>query len=86
MSVQEWQEKLMDKLNLDGLNEWSSHNAAIVRELLLSYHDTFALKPDELGCTSAPSNMKFTSKMMNLSKNMFQAHTSAFTRRGSCIT
>ena len=30
-----------------------SHNTAIVRELLLSYHDTFALEPDELGCTSA---------------------------------
>ena len=29
-----------------------SRNAAIVRELLLSYHDTFALKSDELGCTS----------------------------------
>ena len=53
MSVQEQQEKLMDKLNLDGLSEWSPHNTAIVRELLLSYHDTFALKPDELGCTSA---------------------------------
>ena len=53
MSVQEWQEKLMYKLNLDGLSEWSPHNAAIARELLLSYHDTFALKPDELGCSSA---------------------------------
>ena len=53
MTVQEWQEKLMEKLNLDGLSEWSPHNAAIVRELLLSYHDTFALESDELGCTSA---------------------------------
>ena len=53
MSVQERQEKLMDKLNLDGLSEWSPHNAAIARELLLSYHDTFVLKADELGCTSA---------------------------------
>ena len=52
MSVQEWQEKLMDKLNLDGLSEWSLCNAAIVRELLLSYNDTFALEADELGCTS----------------------------------
>ena len=53
MSVQEWQEKLMDKLNLDGLSEWSPHNAAIARELLLSYHDIFALEPDERGYTSA---------------------------------
>ena len=53
LAVQEQQEKLLDKLNLDGLSEWSPHNAAIVRELLLSYHDTFALESDELGCTSA---------------------------------
>ena len=52
LPVQEWQEKLMDKLNLDGLSEWSPRNAAIARELLLSYHDTFALESDELGCTS----------------------------------
>ena len=52
MSVQERQEKLMDKLNLDGLSEWSPRNIAIARELLLSYHDTFVLEPDELGCTS----------------------------------
>ena len=50
---QEWQEKLLDKLNIDGMSEWSPHNAAIVRELLLSYHDIFALESDELGCTSA---------------------------------
>ena len=52
MSVQERQERLMDKLNLDGMSEWSPRKPAIARELLLSYHDTFALEPDELGCTS----------------------------------
>ena len=53
MSVQECQEKLLGKLNLNGLSEWSPRNAAKARELLLSYHDTIVLKPDELGCTSA---------------------------------
>ena len=43
----------MEKLNLDGLSEWTPRNATRARELLLSYHDAFALKPDELGCTSA---------------------------------
>ena len=52
MTVQERQDKLLEKLNLDGLSVWTPHNAAITRELLLSYHDAFALKPDELGCTS----------------------------------
>ena len=53
LSVQKQQEKMMDKLNLDGLSEWSPHNAAITRELLFSYHDIFILEPNELGCTSA---------------------------------
>ena len=52
MTVQERQEKLLEKLNLNGLSEWTPRNVAIAKELLLSYHDAFALKPDELGCTS----------------------------------
>ena len=52
MTVQERQDKLLEKLNLDGLSQWTPRNAAIARELLLSYHDAFALEPDELGCTS----------------------------------
>ena len=53
MMVRERQDKLLEKLNLDGLSEWTPHNAATARELLLSYHDAFALEPDELRCTSA---------------------------------
>ena len=52
MTVQERQDKLLEKLNLDGLSQWTPRNAAITRELLLSYHDAFALEPDELGCMS----------------------------------
>ena len=52
MTVQERQDKLLEKLNLDSLSEWTACNATIARELLLSYHDAFALEPDELGCTS----------------------------------
>ena len=46
-------EKLLDKLNLDGLAHWSPENAVAVRELVLAYHDVFALESNELGCTSA---------------------------------
>ena len=53
MTVQEWQDKLLEKLNLDGLSEWTPHNASIARELLLSYHDAFALEPDKQGCMCA---------------------------------
>ena len=53
LSVMARQEKLLEKLNLDGLAHWSLRNAAAVRELVLAYHDVFALENNELGCTSA---------------------------------
>ena len=53
MSVAARQEKLLEKLNLDGLAHWSPGNAVAARELVLAYHDIFALEGNELGCTSA---------------------------------
>ena len=53
MSVAARQEKLLEKLNLDGLAHWSPKNVVAVRELVLAYHDVFALESNELGCTSA---------------------------------
>ena len=53
MSVVARQEKLLEKLDLDGLAHWSSGNAVAVRELFMAYHDVFALESNELGCTSA---------------------------------
>ena len=47
------QEKLLKTLNLDGLANWSPGNVAVARELVLTYHDVFALESNELGCTSA---------------------------------
>ena len=47
------QEKLLEKLNLDGLAHWSPRNAAVVRELVLAYHDVFTLESNKMGCTSA---------------------------------
>ena len=52
-SVAARQEKLLEKLNLDGLDHWSPENVVAVRELVLAYHDVFALESNELGCTSA---------------------------------
>ena len=46
-------QKLLEKLNMDGLPHWSPRNAAVVRELVLAYHDVFTLESNELGCTSA---------------------------------
>ena len=53
MSVAVRQEKLLEKLNLDGLAHWSSQNVVVARELVLAYHDVFTLESNELGCTSA---------------------------------
>ena len=53
MSVVVRQEKLLEKLNLDGLAHWSPGNAVVVRELVLAYHYVFTLEGNELGCTSA---------------------------------
>ena len=53
LSVAVRQEKLLEKLNLDGLAHWSPENAVAVRELVLAYHDVFVLEINELGCTSA---------------------------------
>ena len=52
MLIKECPHKLLEKLNLGGLSQWSPRNTATVRELLLSYHDVFT-GPNELGCTSA---------------------------------
>ena len=52
MSVAARQEKLLEKLNLDGLAHWYPENAVAVRELVLAYHDVFALESNELSCTS----------------------------------
>ena len=52
LSVMARQEKLLEKLNLNGLAHWSPRNAAAVRELVLAYHDVFTLESNELGCTS----------------------------------
>ena len=53
LSVAVRQEKLLEKLNLDRLAHWSPENVVAVRELILAYHDVFALESNELGWTSA---------------------------------
>ena len=53
LSVAAQQEKLLEKLNLDGLSSWTPRNAAVARELILTFHDIFALDDNELHCMSA---------------------------------
>ena len=51
-SVAEQQKKLLEKLDLDGLSNWTPQNAAVVRDHVLAFHDVFVLDGNELGCTS----------------------------------
>ena len=53
MSVTTHQEKLLDKLNLDGLSNWTLWNVAAAKELVLAFHDIFVLDGNKLGCMSA---------------------------------
>ena len=52
LTVAAWQEKLLKKLNFDGLSNWTPRNVAAARELILAFHDIFALERNELGCMS----------------------------------
>ena len=52
LSVAERQTKLLEKLNLDGLSNWTPQNAVVAWNLVLAFHDIFALEGSELGCTS----------------------------------
>ena len=61
MSVVVRHEKLLEKLNLNGLAHWSPRNAALGRELVLAYHDVFALESNEL-VAPVPSSMRYTSR------------------------
>ena len=65
------QEKLLEKLNLDGLAHWSPGNAVVARELVLAYHDVFTLEGNELGCISAIKH-KICIKNSEPSKEQFQ--------------
>ena len=53
LSMAERQAKLLEKLALSGLKNWAPRNAEAAEQLVLSYHDIFALEKNELGCTSA---------------------------------
>ena len=52
LSMVEWQAKLLEKLDLSGLKNWAPRNAEAAEQLVLSYHDVFALEKNKLGCTS----------------------------------
>ena len=53
LSEEERQVQLLEKLDLSGLNGWTSEEADKARSLLREYHDLFSLEKHELGHTRA---------------------------------
>ena len=52
LTVEERRELLKQKLDLSGLDSWPAHLREKAIDLLMEYHDVFALDPNELGCSS----------------------------------
>ena len=52
LSVAEQQGRLLEKLDLDCLSNWTPQNALAAQDLVLAFHDVFVLDGNELGCTS----------------------------------
>ena len=53
MSVAAHQKKLLEKINLDGISNWTPQNVAAMRELTLAFHNIFALDGNGLSCMTA---------------------------------
>ena len=70
-------EKLLEKLNLDGLSNWTPQNAAAAKELVLAFHDIFTLDGNEFVQLSTKS----ASMIVNPSKSDSDAYLHHFWRR-----
>ena len=53
LSVEERRKVLLKKMELSGLKSWTEENKEEALNLLAKYHDIFALKDGEMGCTTA---------------------------------
>ena len=53
LSIEEWREKLFEKLDLSDLESWTPENKEKALDLLAEFHDVFALEDGEMGCTEA---------------------------------
>ena len=53
MSIEERRRKLFERLDLLGLESWTSGSKERALDLLLKFHDTFALEEGKMGCTEA---------------------------------
>ena len=52
MNLEQWQEKLIEKLSLEGMKNWGIEYQERAKTIMKKYHDIFALEPLELGKTN----------------------------------
>ena len=52
MNSEQWQEKLIEKLSLEGMKNWGIEYQERAKTIMKKYHDIFALEPLELGKTN----------------------------------
>ena len=57
LTVKQRQEKLIEELDLSGLQSWPPELAGSTQSLLAKYHDIFSLEPSELGCTNSTEHV-----------------------------
>ena len=62
LTVKQWQEKLLEELDLSRLELWPPELVAATWSLLAKYHNIFSLEPSELGC---PHPTKHVIKVIN---------------------
>ena len=60
LSIEERRRKLFEKLDLSGLESWMPENKERALDLLSEFHDIFALKEGEMGCTEATEHIEVT--------------------------
>ena len=53
LSIEERRRKLFERLDLSGLESWMPVNKERALDLLSEFHDIFALKEGEMGCTKS---------------------------------
>ena len=57
LTVKQRQEKLFEKLDLNGLESWPPKLADSAQSLLAEYHNIFSLQPSTLGCTHSTEHV-----------------------------
>ena len=57
LTIRQRQGKLLEELDLSGLESWPPELADSAQSLLVEYHDVFSLEPGKLSCTHSTEHI-----------------------------